>query len=260
MLMLRSGSKQARPQIIANRVSFQLHRWQTSTSNPPETPNPHPPLSSLPPSPPHHDLPSFLAYAQRTSLSPTSTTYVGTSYEYLCRSTLSRLSLSLTRTGGRSDHGIDLLGHWTLPSLPYPLRVLVQCKALKAKAGPNLIRELEGAFAGAPAGWRGAGTVAMLVTTREATKGVREAVARSQVPAVWVMVEDLREGVGRVRQVLWNEMVGKMGLEGVGVQVRYLPVQKGEEVEKEVVLTWKGEVWEPSLEAKERGGLISCRG
>ena len=100
----------------------------------------------------------------------------------------------------------------------------------------------------------------MLVTTREATKGVREAVARSQVPAVWVMVEDLREGVGRVRQVLWNEMVGKMGLEGVGVQVRYLPVQKGEEVEKEVVLTWKGEVWEPSLEAKERGGLISCRG
>ena len=106
--------------------------------------------------------------------------------------------------------------------------------------------------AGAPAAWRkGAGTVAMLVTTRAATRGVREAVARSGTPAVWVNVEDVGEGVGRVRQVLWNEKVRKMGLEGVSVQVRYLTGKAGEPVEREVGLTWKGEVWDPGLEKKK---------
>lgn len=93
--------------------------------------------------------------------------------------------------------------------------------------------------------------MAMLVTTRAATKGVREAVARSGVPAVWVMIEDVGKGEGRVRQVLWNHRAGEMGLAGVGVQVRYLPGKGGEAVEQEVALTWKGEVWEPSLEKNE---------
>ncbi|KAL8711991.1 MAG: hypothetical protein Q9220_003687 [cf. Caloplaca sp. 1 TL-2023] len=196
--------------------------------------------------PTHTDLPSFLSHARSTSLSPTSTVYIGTHYEYLCQSTLSRLSFTLTRTGGRSDRGIDLQGHWTLPSLPTPLPILVQCKALKTKTSPEVVRELEGIFAGAPAGWRGEDTVGVLCAKRPATKGVREAVRRSGMPVVWVMLEDLGEGRGGiVRQVLWNQRVSALGLGGMGVNLRYLPGGEGGEVEREAVLTWKGEVWEP---------------
>lgn len=203
--------------------------------------------------PPHNSLASFLAHARTTALSPTSTVYTGTYYEYLCLQTLSRLGFTLTRTGGRSDHGIDLLGHWTLPSLPVPLRALVQCKALKAKSSPETVRELEGIFAGAPVGWRGDSVVGVLCAKREATKGVREAVRRSTVPALWVMLEDVGEGHGRVRQVLWNRRVSELGAEGVGVGLRYLPREGAEGVEKEVVLTWKGEVWEP-----ERSDMVDA--
>ncbi|KAI4096321.1 MAG: hypothetical protein LQ344_001147 [Seirophora lacunosa] len=215
----------------------------------------------------HHDLASFIAHARRACLSPTSTLYTGTRYEYLCLQNLARLSFALTRTGGRADHGIDLLGHWRLPSLPYPLRVLVQCKALRSKPTPALIRELEGIYAGAPAGWRnGETTVAVLVAKRQATRGVREAVRCSRVPVVWVMLEDVAERAGcgeteapvgetgRVSQILWNAKVIGLGAEGVGVGVRYLPPTgervEGGEVEKEVVLTWKGEVWEPAMAGK----------
>ncbi|KAI4262035.1 MAG: hypothetical protein L6R42_002780 [Xanthoria sp. 1 TBL-2021] len=205
-------------------------------------------------SPTHNSLQTFLTHAQSTNLSPTSTVYIGTYYEYLCLSTLRRLSFNLTRTGGRSDRGIDLLGHWTIPSLPFPLRVLVQCKALKAKTGPETIRELEGMFAGAPVGWRGENIVGVLCAKREATKGVREAVRRSAAPVIWIMVEDLGQGRGKVRQMLWNQTVSQLGAEGVGVGVRYLPGAEGKEVEKEVGLTWKGEAWDPHGESLREEG------
>ncbi|KAL8986852.1 MAG: hypothetical protein Q9177_003888 [Variospora cf. flavescens] len=232
-----------------------------------------PPSSSLH----HHDLPSFLAHARRTGLSPTSTLYTGTRYEYICLQTLARLSFTLTRTGGRADHGIDLLGHWhpanASSSLSHPLRVLVQCKALRSKPAPALIRELEGIYAGAPAGWRnGDTTIAVLVAKRPATKGVREALRCSRVPVVWVMLEDLaerdggyveeEEEMGRVRQILWNAKVIELGVEGLGVGVRYLSspssssgerrrVDGGGKVEKEIVLTWKGE---PVVAGREEEG------
>ncbi|KAL8929194.1 MAG: hypothetical protein Q9208_001277 [Pyrenodesmia sp. 3 TL-2023] len=212
-------------------------------------------LSSTKTVPPHNSLSTFLTHARLNSLSPTSTVYIGTHYEYLCLQTLARLSFSLTRTGGRSDHGIDLVGHWHLPSLPYPLRVLVQCKALRAKPKPWVIRELEGMYAGAPSGWRnGERTVALLCAKREATKGVREALRGCGVPVVWVMVEDTG-GQGRVRQVLWNAKVSELGAEGLGAGVKYMPSEmEGAGLEKEVVLTWKGEVWEPDLGKEEEGG------
>ncbi|KAL8726466.1 MAG: hypothetical protein Q9166_006697 [cf. Caloplaca sp. 2 TL-2023] len=202
----------------------------------------------------HNSLPSFLTHARSTALAPTSSVYIGTYYEYLCQLTLGRLFLTLTRTGGRSDHGIDLLGHWHLPSLPFPLRVLVQCKALKAKTSPETVRELEGIFAGAPAGWRGETVIGVLCAKREATKGVRDAVRKSKVPITWIMVEDVGEGKGMVKQILWNEKVSALGLEGMGVGVRYLPAEEGTQVEKDVVLTWKGEVWEPDEEQIWEGG------
>ena len=193
--------------------------------------------------PMHHDLPSFLNYANLASLSPTSTTYVGTRYEHLCASSLSRLSFSVTRTGGRSDAGIDLLGTWKLPTLPYPLRVLVQCKAHKAKILPETVRELEGVAAGAPEGWRNDRTIGVLCAKRPATKGVREAVKRSGTPIVWIMIEDTGNRDGRVRQVLWNQKVSELGAEGMAVGLRHV-CEMGEPMDSEAVLLWKGKPWE----------------
>ena len=103
------------------------------------------------------------------------------------------------------------------------------------------------------------------MTAREATKGVRDAIRRFGRPVVLVMLENLGEGEGRVRQVLWNQKVAEIGVEGVGAQVRYLPgkgdgdgVGDGGEYEEgvdtEVVLTWKGEVWEPGGNGEKEKG------
>ncbi|MCJ1437841.1 hypothetical protein MMC27_007228 [Xylographa pallens] len=207
------------------------------------------PVTPLPSSSHHTSLESFLAYAQDAKLSTSSTTYVGTYYEYLCALSLRRLGFDLTRTGGRADAGIDLLGSWQLPDDSRPLRCLAQCKNLKAKAGPNLVRELEGAFAGAPAGWRGEDVVGVLCAGREATKGVREAIRNARRGLVWCQIEDMGAGVGRVRQMLWNQRVGALGAEGVSVGIRHTLVAgevEGRNSYDEVVLMWKGEVWEPS--------------
>lgn len=121
----------------------------------------------------------------------------------------------------------------------------MQCKALKAKTSPETIRELEGIFAGAPVGWRGENVIGVLCAKREATRGVREAVRRSAAPVIWIMVEDLGRGSGKVRQMLWNQRVSQLGAEGVGIGVKYLLGAEGKEVETEVGLTWKGKAWGP---------------
>ncbi|KIW16345.1 hypothetical protein PV08_06396 [Exophiala spinifera] len=122
--------------------------------------------------PPHSTLSTFLANAARTGLSPSSTVYTGTVYEYLAVSTLRGYGFHLHRVGGRGDRGVDLIGHWQVPLLSPTtgtwkehttpdgsvvtatdtFRVLVQCKRLvgkHARIGPNLIRELDGAVRGA---------------------------------------------------------------------------------------------------------------
>jgi Protein of unknown function (DUF2034) len=198
-----------------------------------------------PGTPNHHDLPTFLSYANRIGLSTTSTTYVGTHYEYKVQSTLRRLGFSLTRIGGRDDSGIDLLGTWNLPSNPHPLRVIVQCKALKGKLGPNLVRELEGAFIGAPNGWGGGGVLGILVSPKSATKGVREALGRSKWAMGWIMVET--EGdKGKVRQVLWNRAAANIGLEGITVTMRYGENKEGGDgaLDSECALMWKDKMIE----------------
>ncbi|PNS16975.1 hypothetical protein CAC42_4939 [Sphaceloma murrayae] len=186
----------------------------------------------LPTKPPHTSLSTFLSYARTASLSPTSTVYVGTHYEYTTILSLLPLGFSLHRVGGASDLGIDLLGYWTPPSLPAgeQLRVVVQCKSEVPK--PGHVRELEGAVSGAPSGWRGEGVVALLVARGEATKGVREAVARGRGRVGFVCVG--REG--EVRQVMWNARLGQV-LEGVGVGMRYEGGSEG------VGLTWQGRAW-----------------
>jgi len=182
----------------------------------------------------HHDIHSFLDYASRVQLDPQSTTYVGTHYEYTVKASLSRLGFDLRHVGGRSDYGIDLLGTWQIPSIPLSLKVLLQCKALAKKSRPSVVRELEGAFVGAPTGWRGPGVLGLLVNRNPATKGVRDALARSRWPMGFVMCT----GEGKVLQILWNKKAEEQGLLGIGVGMRYT----SENAEgREVNLTWKGE-------------------
>ncbi|KAF1345287.1 hypothetical protein BDV97DRAFT_284183, partial [Delphinella strobiligena] len=148
----------------------------------------------------HHDLDTFLAHAAQTSLSRTTNVYLGTHYEYTVSASLARLGFSTTRTGGANDQGIDLLGHWTLPSGPHPMPAIIQCKATAPLA--VMMRELEGSMASAPPCWRGDNVIGLLAATKVATKGIRDAIARSAVPVGFLCV-DAKEGV--VRQFVWNQ-------------------------------------------------------
>ena len=191
----------------------------------------------------HHDLPSFLQYAEKIGLDRKSTVYVGTYYEYLAQLSLKRLGFTLENTGGSNDYGIDLLGTWSLPVKPRPinLKVLVQCKALASRGGPNLIRELGGAFNGAPHTFGGPGLLGLLVTQKPATKGMRDALGRSNWPIGCVTMTP----EGRVVQMLWNRRAEEEGLQGVGVGIRYVEAKEEDEERhhqhQEVVLLWKGE-------------------
>ena len=199
---------------------------------------------------------SFLSYAQRTGLDESSTVYVGTHYEYTVASALSKYGFYLRRIGGASDRGTDLVGTWTLPShassdtssssssstqpqaQKTQLKILMQCKAGSGqRVGPQHVRELEGAFAGAPVGWRGTkGVLAVLACERAATKGVREALGYSRWPMAYVFCE--RGGGGVVRQMLWNRRAEEEGLEGLGVGTKH--VSGDGENGKELVLMSKG--------------------
>ncbi|KAJ5173420.1 hypothetical protein N7492_006013 [Penicillium capsulatum] len=199
------------------------------------------PSAPPPPSQHHNNLPTFLSYAERIALPPTSTTYIGTHYEYTVLESLRRYGFALDRIGGRDDAGIDLVGTWHLPEREREraIRVLIQCKALKAKLGPNLVRELEGTFRQAPVGWRTSGTAGVLVSPREATKGVRDALSRSAYPLFWMMVE--RDGT--LRQALWNARAEELGLGLLGVETRYGTAETETESgppKKEAALTWDG--------------------
>ncbi|CAD0110704.1 unnamed protein product [Aureobasidium uvarum] len=177
----------------------------------------------------HTSLSEFLSYADTANLSPTSTVYRGTHYEYTVADALEHLAFSLTRVGRASDLGIDLLGTWSIPSRSKPINVLIQCKAEAPK--PSMIRELEGAVVGAPVRYRGEGTIAVLAAAKEATKGVRDAVVRSRLPMAYLNITT----EGRIRQFVWNYAAVECGLEGVGVSLRYLA-----NGESEATLTWKG--------------------
>ncbi|KAL6898386.1 hypothetical protein GGI43DRAFT_93545 [Trichoderma evansii] len=180
----------------------------------------------------HTDLASFLAYAKRVGLDEKSNTFIGTQYEYLVAERLARYGFSLKRVGGASDFGIDLLGEWTIPSTSKTLKVLVQCKA-GSKVGPHFIRELEGSFVGAPPGWRGSGVLGVLVTGKQTTKGMRDALARSRSPMAYFCCT--LDGV--MKQMQWNQRAEEEGLEGIDVALKR---GAGEEEEDEIVLMKDG--------------------
>ncbi|KAM3077112.1 hypothetical protein ACMFMG_003419 [Clarireedia jacksonii] len=183
----------------------------------------------------HYDLSSFLEYASRNNIDTSSTLYVGTHYEYIVKQALQRRGMSLQQVGGRSDCGIDLLGTWSLPTAPQPLKVLIQCKAFANKIKPAQARELEGTFVGAPPGWRNSSVLAFLVSQQAATKGVREALGRSRWPMGYILCEP----GGRILQMLWNRKAAEEGLAGLQVELQYAG---GDLKEKEVVLTYQGAI------------------
>ncbi|KAL3461619.1 hypothetical protein BJX64DRAFT_155733 [Aspergillus heterothallicus] len=230
-----------------------------------------PPIPASP-SPSHNSLSTFLVYASRTSLPESTTTYQGTLYEYIVQTYLRNSGFSLYRVGGRSDLGVDLSGTWHVGANPVtdpPVRVVVQCKSLKGKLGPSVVRELEGvagrfvrARSSSVTGeGSGGGYAGVLVSPREATKGVREALGRSGMPLVWMMVG--WDGV--LRQVLWNSSVESLGggLGGLGVETVYRPgIDPGNESEfasgsdkveqrQEVRLTWEGKEVETMDETED---------
>lgn len=94
------------------------------------------------------------------------------------------------------------------------------------------MRELEGALRQPPVGWRTGQTVGVLVSPREATKGVRDALARSSFPLFWMMVE--RDG--GLKQALWNGRAEELGLGPLAAETRFLDASN-----REVVFTWNGE-------------------
>jgi hypothetical protein len=209
-----------------------------------------------PPGRKHDSLGSFLDYAKSRGLRTTSSTYVGTYYEYLCLLALRRLGFSLIRTGGSKDKGIDLLGVWHLPSLPHPLRCIVQCKSHAAGSRPDTIRAIEGAFSGAPARWRNGNAVGVVCARDRATVGVVKAIKGSPRALVWITVDGGgetgsegegmrggRTGGGKIRQVLWNQAAADLGAHGMGVQIIHR--ESDTTMGGEAVLTWKGQRWEP---------------
>lgn len=189
-----------------------------------------------PPTKEHNDRLSFLDYAARVELDPASTVYNGTLYEYTTQQSFRRLGMNLQRSGGAFDNGIDLVGTWSIPQFRRPLKVIVSCKlqGKTTQTGPRLVRELEGAFVGAPIGWRERGVIGILVTPKAATKGMRQALGRSRWPMGFAMCST----DGAITQLLWNQVASVTGLEDLGVGVRY----SGQNPPStEVAMLYKGE-------------------
>ena len=164
----------------------------------------------------HADRRSFEDYADQVGLNKNSTVYRGTKYEYTAIDALGRFYLNLRRQGGRDDLGIDLLGTWTLPPFTHPLRVLASCKSHAKTPQPSWVRELEGAFAGDPHSSENSRVVGFLVAASETTSGVRDALARSNLPLGFINITL----EGGVRQMLWNQRAADMGLERVTPKIR----------------------------------------
>jgi Protein of unknown function (DUF2034) len=190
----------------------------------------------------HTDITSFLAHASATSLSPKSTYYVGTLYEYTVLRALREFNIVLHRTGGTDDKGVDLRGRWILPhhqTYAHGIPVVVQCKAENRPMGPRYFRELEGATAAEEDG-----TLVLLATLSRFTEGARRAMMGSERPMGAVLV-GAYDGGGQVRQFIWNSAAGRVVGPQLGVKTFFDQTSKreGEEgMASRVVLTWEGNI------------------
>lgn len=145
--------------------------------------------------------------------------------------------MTLTRTGGRGDLGIDLAGKWKIPrssqeSPIYP--VIIQCKAEQVKASPKYMRELEGAIGGSDA-------IGFLASTGSCTPGTMKHMIMSQKPLGFCSVLSHEKG-GYLQQLLWNNATAELLGPRLGVTTRYVPgiLDDKEGILKEAVLTLDG--------------------
>ncbi|KAF8601570.1 hypothetical protein BDV93DRAFT_524747 [Ceratobasidium sp. AG-I] len=205
---------------------------------------------------------------------------IGTAFEERGLDLLrNRMSMTLTRIGGRGDGGVDLQGWWWIPSTTggerRRVRVLAQCKAHDMRLGPNHVRELEGAAslhhytgsaqlpsstdatpAGAPESPPSSELVAVLVSLSGFTPGgIRRAMA-SPIPFLLLHLpplpepqpdEDAESEPTAFGSIIWNSKLGATnGVLGGNMEVRWDRGQKGRPV-----LYWCGEKlehWIPDLE------------
>jgi hypothetical protein len=190
----------------------------------------------------HTDITTFLAHANATNLSPKSTYYVGTLYEYTVLRALREFNIVLHRTGGTDDKGVDLRGRWILPyhsTYAHGIPVIVQCKGENRPMGPRYFRELEGATAAEEDD-----TLVLLAALSRFTEGARRAVMGSERPMGAVLVGAYDSG-GEVRQFLWNSAAGRVVGSQLGVKTFFDQGSRtdGEEgITSRVVLTWEGKI------------------
>ncbi|KAK4631735.1 hypothetical protein CLAFUW4_03602 [Fulvia fulva] len=201
----------------------------------------------------HHDVDTFLKYAVQTNLSENTTYYRGTYHEYNAAGALEDYGFALDRVGRANDLGIDLLGQWNLPMAPHEIKIVAQCRATHTR--PAMVRELEGACQGAPLGWRGKDVMALLISDRSSTRGVREAIQRSSLPIGFMLITDM----GFLQQFFWNPAATNAFLTGmeamplyhqkVGMEMfckremKFLPCK--DEKHDTVALLWQGKHWKP---------------
>lgn len=138
----------------------------------------YPPVSSI--VHPHHDLRSFLRWSSRRNTNTESTSYVGTHYEYTVAKALKQYGFTLGRSGGPNDQGIDLIGHWPVPTIPKDLTILVQCKVSRPTSA--VARELEGACSGGRSEWRREGVMAWLTSPNPPSLATWQTIERSPRP------------------------------------------------------------------------------
>ena len=138
-----------------------------------------------------------------------------------------------------------------------PVRVAIQCKRFaatsKSSLGPSLVRELEGAVRRRHAGLTAAGgLMGILVSTRPATKGLREAMRDCRLPMGWIclgiaedairdVVEQEADIKATVHQILWNEAAASLGLL-VGIDATPQYDGDGDHRSSRVVLTRNGQM------------------
>ncbi|KAK9378341.1 uncharacterized protein V2V93DRAFT_376395 [Kockiozyma suomiensis] len=158
----------------------------------------------------HWSLKSFFQYAENQQLSPQSTYYVGTLYEYVTLEALrSAARMSLERCGGTGDEGVDLRGEMRIAN-GSKIPVIVQCKSESKKPGVRHIRELEGACANSSQD-----TLAMLAAKWPITAAAQRTLLSSPRPMSFCLVTDYEEG-GYIRQLVWNGAAQKI-LKGLSV-------------------------------------------
>lgn len=111
---------------------------------------------------------------------------LGTAYEKEVSQTLQRyLSMKVTQVGGRGDDGIDLMAEWAL--MEPAIKVIAQCKRIKSRVSPRVVRELEGTVLNC-----GLDHIGMLASTMPASEQCMDRIKHSKLPLMFMQISEFR--------------------------------------------------------------------